>query len=197
MVIHAVQSKSSRRQVCFSLEFLVLTAARSGEVRLAEWSEIDWASATWSIPAARMKARREHRVPLADRALEVLKQALGLDGRDSGLVFPAGSSGKPLSNMTHVSLLRRLGIPAVSHGFRSSFKDWCVELTDTPWAVGEAALAHNVGNSTEAAYARSDLFERRRILMEAWAEYLGGGAGPEEASRCGWEVNNKSGVPGD
>ena len=179
--LNRVRGSTAGPATRLSLEFLVLTAARSGEVRLAEWSEIDWASATWSIPAARMKARREHRVPLTDRALEVLDQALGLDGRDSGLVFPAGSSGKPLSNMTHVALLRRLGIPAVSHGFRSSFKDWCIERTDTPWAVGEAALAHNVGNSTEAAYARSDLFERRRILMEAWAEYLAGGAGPEGA----------------
>ncbi len=158
-----------------SFEFLVLTAARSGEVRLAEWSEIDWESESWTVPPSRMKARREHRVPLAGQALEVLCQAEALDGQDSGLVFPGTRGGKPLSNMIHVSLLRRLGIAAVPHGFRSSFKDWCIERTDTPWAVGEAALAHNLGNSTETAYARSDLFDRRRRLMEAWAEFLAPG----------------------
>ena len=154
-----------------SFEFLVLTAARSNEARLAEWCEIDRESRTWTIPAARMKARREHRVPLAGRALEVLSEARDLKGQYSGLVFPA-RSGKPLSNMVYVALLRRLGIPAVAHGFRSSFKDWCIEQTDTPWVVGEAALAHTLGNSTEAAYARSDLFQRRRGLMHAWAEFL-------------------------
>ena len=123
-----------------------------------------------------MKARREHRVPLADRALEILTQARALDGQGSGLVFPAGRNGKPLSNMTHLALLRRLGIPAVPHGFRSSFKDWCMERTDIPWTVGEAALAHTLGNSTEAAYARSDLFDRRRGLMAAWAEFLASSA---------------------
>ena len=154
-----------------SFEFLVLTAARSSEVRLAEWSEIDLESRTWTIPDSRMKARREHRVPLAGRALDVLSEARDLDGEASGLVFP-GRSGKPLSNMVYVTLLRRLGIPAVAHGFRSSFKDWCIECTDTPWVVGEAALAHNLGNSTETAYARSDLFERRRGLMAEWADFL-------------------------
>ena len=86
------------------------------------------------------------------------------------MVFP-GRAGKPLSNMVYVTLLRRLEIPAVPHGFRSSFKDWCIECIDTPWVVGEAALAHNLGNSTETAYARSDLFDRRRVLMEAWADF--------------------------
>ena len=154
-----------------SFEFLVLTAARSSEVRLAEWAEIDWGSRTWTVPASRMKARREHRVPLAGRALEILSEVRDQGVWDGRLVFP-GRSGNPLSNMVYVSLLRRLDIPAVAHGFRSSFKDWCIEQTDTPWVVGEAALAHNLGNSTETAYARSDLFERRRGLMEEWAEFL-------------------------
>ena len=166
-----------------SFEFLVLTAARSSEVRLAEWSEIDWESRTWTVPASRMKARREHRVPLTGRTLEVLSEARTLYRETSGLVFPS-ASGKPLSNMVYVSLLRRLGIPAVAHGFRSSFKDWCIEQTDTPWVVGEAALAHNLGNSTETAYARSDLFERRRGLMEEWAEFL--------ASNSQGNVSNKA-----
>ena len=158
-----------------SFEFLVLAAARAGEVRLAEWTEIDWVSNTWTVPAIRMKGRREHRVPMADRALEILHRAQDLNGPGHRLIFPSARSGKELSNMAYSSLLHRLEIPAVPHGFRSSFKDWVIEQTNTPWAVGEAALAHNLGNSTETAYARSDLFERRRGLMEAWAKYLTGG----------------------
>ena len=118
-----------------------------------------------------MKTRRDHRVPLSKQALEVLEQARGLDN-GSGLVFPTVRAGGALSDMVFTALLRRLEIPAVAHGFRSSFKDWTLEQTDTPWAVGEAALAHQLGNATEAAYARSDLFERRRALMQQWADYL-------------------------
>ena len=176
VALEQVRESTAELETRLSLEFLVLTAARSSEVRLARWSEIHWESKTWSIPAERMKARREHRVPLADRALEILTQARALDGQGSELVFPAGRKGKPLSNVTHLALLRRLGIQAVPHGFRSSFKDWCMERTDIPWTVGEAALAHTLGNSTEAAYARSDLFDRRRGLMESWAEFLASGA---------------------
>ena len=153
-----------------SFEYLALTAARTGEVRHAHWGEIDWASRTWTIPAARMKAGKEHRVPLSNRALEVLWDVKALsDG--TGLIFP-GRGGKPLSKMTHLQILRRLGIKAVPHGFRSSFRDWAAEITDTPHAVMEAALAHVVPSATEAAYARSDLFDRRRKLMDQWAEYL-------------------------
>ena len=158
-----------------AFEFLVLNAARSGEVRLATWPEVDRKSKTWTVPAARMKARRDLRVPLPERALAILTRAHDLRVEGSDLVFP-GRGERPLSDMVHTTLLRRLGIPAVSHGFRSSFKDWCIECTDTPWAVGEAALAHTLGNSTEAAYARSDLFERRRVLMKAWAKYLDTGS---------------------
>ena len=121
-----------------------------------------------------MKARRKHRVPLSGRALEVLDEAKVLYRKGNVLVFPSPRQGQALSDMGHVALLRRLDIDAVPHGFRSSFRDWCIERTDAPWAVAEAALAHTVGNSTEAAYARSDLFERRRVLMEAWAGYLAG-----------------------
>ena len=156
-----------------SFQFLVLTAARSGEVRNATWSEIDWQAGTWTVPAERMKARREHRVPLSDQALKVLEEAKHLGSLDNDLVFPAGRRGVPLSDMTYTSMLRRLKIPAVAHGFRS-FRDWVIEQTDAPWAVGEAALAHNLGNSTEQAYARSDLFDKRRALMEAWAAYVTG-----------------------
>ena len=156
-----------------AFEFLVLTACRSGEVRGARWEEIDPGSATWTVPSLRTKAGREHRVPLSARALEVLDGARGLaDG--SGLAF-ASPTGKQLSDSTLSVLLRGLGIDAVAHGFRSSFRDWAAECTDTPHAVMEAALAHVVRDKAEAAYARSDLFERRRKLMEQWASYLAQG----------------------
>ena len=154
-----------------AFELLVLTAARSGEVRKATWDEFDLDGATWTVPAERMKANREHRVPLSKRALEVLAQAAGLsDG--SGLVFPGARKGRPLSHNTHSKLLRELGVGAVTHGFRSSFRDWAAEQTHTPHAVMEAALAHVVRNKAEAAYARSDLFEKRRALMQSWSQYL-------------------------
>ena len=154
-----------------ALEFLVLTAARSGEVRKATWDEIDLDGATWTVPAIRMKANREHRVPLSKRAVEVLAAAAGLnDG--SGLVFPGLRPGRPLSENTHAKLLRELGFDAVTHGFRSSFRDYAAEQTHTPHAVMEAALAHVVKNKAEAAYARSDLFAKRRALMQCWSDYL-------------------------
>ena len=162
-----------------AFEFLVLTASRSVEVRAAEWSEIDREAAAWEVPAARMKARRPHRVPLSGRAMEILGEASRFDGGQD-LVFPSARSGNAASPTTFIALIRRLGIPAVPHGFRSSFRDWVIEQTSTPWAVAEAALAHNVGNSTEAAYMRSDLFDQRRALMDAWAEYVDGGVVAEK-----------------
>ena len=121
-----------------------------------------------------MKARRGHRVPQTGRALEILSQARELDGQDSGLVFPAGRNARALSDMVYTALLRRLGIPAVPHGFRSSFKDWCMEIRggDDRWFLSEAALAHNLGDATQTAYARTDLLEPRRPLMDEWAEFL-------------------------
>ncbi len=153
-----------------AFEFLVLTAARSGEVRLATWDEIDLDAGVWAIPAARMKAKRDHRVPLSGRALAILHDVSRLsDG--TALVFRS-LRGKPLSAVTLPRLTKELGIAAVPHGFRSSFRDWAAEQTNTPREVVEAALAHTVQNPTEAAYARSDLFERRRRLMDEWAAYL-------------------------
>ena len=155
------------------LRFLTLTAVRSGEARGATWDEIDLEAATWTIPAKRMKADRVHRVPLSRQAMDVLAQADGL--RDKGPhVFPSPTRpGKPLSDMTLTKILRSTGLAseATVHGFRSSFRDWVIEQTSTPWAVGESALAHSIGNSTEQAYARSDLFNRRRELMQQWADY--------------------------
>ena len=155
-----------------SFEFLVLTAARSGEVRKSTWSEIDLGSATWTVPEERMKARREHRVPLSVRCLEILAEARELNGRDQDLIFP-GWSGKPLSDMTYGALLRREEVPAVAHGFRSSFKNWCMEASGIPdrQLVSELALAHDVGDETEKAYSTTDLLEERRPLMEAWAGF--------------------------
>ena len=153
-----------------AFEFMVLTASRSGEVRLADWEEIDRTTSTWTVPAVRMKARKEHRVPLSAQALRLLHRARGATG-GVGVIFHS-PAGKALHDSTISKLLRDNGIEAVPHGFRSSFRDWVIEQTDTSWAVGEAALAHTIGNSTEQAYARSDLFDRRRVLMQQWADYI-------------------------
>ena len=156
------------------LHFTILTAVRSGETRGANWSEIDLDAREWRIPATRMKAAVEHRVPLSDSALAVLEQALPLrDGSD--LVFPSPARrGRPLSDMALTKVLRDTGLSdrATVHGFRSSFRDWCAE-TGKPREIAEAALAHTVGG-VEGAYFRSDLFERRRRLMADWARYLNG-----------------------
>ena len=156
------------------LRFLVLTATRSGEARGATWDEIDLDGATWTIPASRMKAGVEHRVPLSDQVLEVLTLAHQLED-GSGFCFPSPlRPGRILSDMTLTKVLRSTGLAdrATVHGFRTSFKTWTMEQTDTPWAVGEAALAHLLGGSVEQAYARSDLFVRRRTLMQQWADYI-------------------------
>ena len=153
-------------KLCF--EFLTLAAARSGEVRAARWDEIDLVRRVWTVPAERMKTSREHRVPLSRRAIEILREADDLsDG--SGLVFPS-VTGKVLSDSTVSKLLRELGVEAVPHGFRSSFRDWCAE-SGQPREIAEAALAHTV-QGVEGAYFRSDLFERRRRVMDAWGDYI-------------------------
>ena len=164
-------SGSAQAAVKLAFEFLVLTAARSTEVRLATWDEMDTAEQVWTVSAERMKAKREHRVPLCARALEILAAARTLD-TGARLVFPM-PSGKAISMSTLPKMLDYHRIAAVPHGFRSSFRDWAAERTDHPREVIEAALAHVVQNKVEAAYARSDLFERRRRLMDDWAAYLG------------------------
>jgi integrase len=152
-----------------ALEFVILTAARSGEVRGAAWSEIDLQAAVWSVPAERMKSDRPHRVPLSDKALELLEALPRFEGVD--LVFP-GAKDKPLSDMTLTAALRRMKVQATAHGFRSTFRDWAAERTATPAEVAEMALAHAVGDATEAAYRRGDLFEKRRELMALWARFI-------------------------
>ena len=155
--------------VRLAFEFLVLTAARSGEVRHARWDEIDRDAAVWTVPAERMKNGREHRVPLSDRALEVLDEALELAAGD--WVFPS-PTGRAMLQKTLSELMRALRVDAVPHGFRSSFRDWAAECTDAPREVCELALAHVNGDRVEAAYRRSDLFDRRRVLMADWAAYV-------------------------
>ena len=164
----AVQASGAYPTTKLAFELLVFTATRSGEVRGMKWSEVD--GRTWSVPGERMKAGREHRVPLSDAALEVLDQARPYRDK-SGLVFPS-ARGRVMSDMTLSKLLKDRGVAAVPHGFRSSFRDWAAERTSTPHAVMEMALAHTIKDKAEAAYARSDLLDKRAVLMTAWARYL-------------------------
>jgi integrase len=152
-----------------ALEFTILTAARSGEVRGATWVEIDTEAKTWTIPGTRMKAGKEHRVPLSDEALALLTALPRMVGNE--LVFPAPRGGV-LSDMTLAAVLRRMKAPAVPHGFRSTFRDWAAERTAYPRDVAEMALAHAIGDKVEAAYRRGDLFEKRRLMMADWARFL-------------------------
>ena len=156
------------------LRFLVLTAARSGEAREATWEEIDEAAREWRIPAWRMKGGVQHRVPLSEAALTVLEQAASLRD-DSGLIFPSPvKPDRPLSDVTLIKVLRSVGFAenATVHGFRSTFRDWAAECTNAPHSVMELSLAHAAGSSVEQAYARSDLFAKRRKLMDQWADFL-------------------------
>ena len=168
--LEKVRGSNAQTSTKLAFEFLVLTAARSGEVRLMTWDEVDAGCGLWTVPASRMKAAREHRVPLSGRAKEVLAEAEKL--RENDFVFPS-ARGRRMSDNTLSKLLRDLGIEAVPHGFRSSFRDWCGE-SGRSREVAEAALAHTVRNKAEAAYARTDLLERRRELMEGWSDYLEG-----------------------
>jgi len=153
-----------------AIELLVLTATRSGEVRLADWNEIDLDAKNWTIPAQRMKMKEEHVIPLSNRSLDVLQEAKALG--DNGLIFPGMRSGRPMSDATMSKLVKELGYPVDIHGFRTSFRTWVQEQTNTAHEVAERALAHKITDKSEAAYARSDLFEKRRKLMDSWASYL-------------------------
>ena len=159
------------------LEFVILTACRSGEARNAEWSEIDMEAREWRIPASRMKSKREHRVPLSNVVLEVLERVYPLSGGE-GLVFPSPvRKGKPLSDMSLTKVLRDTGLSekCVVHGFRSSFRTWASENTNADHAVMELSLAHAVGSAVEQAYARSDLYAKRARLMDQWGRFVAGG----------------------
>lgn len=155
-------------QGAIALQFTILTAARSGQTRGATWSEIDFNDGTWLILKARMKAKRDHRVPLSAAALQILKAQPRF--ADTDLIFPS-SKGKMLSDATISAVLKRMKVNAVPHGFRSTFKDWCSELTNYPREVSEMALAHTVGDKVEEAYRRGDLYMKRLQVMEDWAEF--------------------------
>ena len=174
-VLKAIESSGASTVVRLALQFLIFTAARSGEVRGAVWSEIEMDRQVWKIPGKRMKAGAEHRVPLSGRAMEIIDRTRALGDR-SEFVFPSPvRQDRPISDATLSKLLRTTGLAgqATVHGFRSSFRDWCAD-TGQPRELAEAALAHTVGG-VEGAYFRSDLFERRRKLMDAWAQYLTAG----------------------
>jgi integrase len=156
-----------------ALQFAILTAARSGEVRGATWSEVDLDAKEWVVPAERMKAGKEHRVPLSTAAVELLKALPRMEGTD--LVFPS-SDKAVLSDMTLLAVMRRMKVDAVPHGFRSTFKDWATERANFPREVVEMALAHAIGDKVEAAYRRGDLLEKRRQLMAEWARFVSTGA---------------------
>ena len=152
-----------------ALEYAILTAARSGEVRGAAWAEIDLGAKVWVIPGSRMKAGKEHRVPLSEAALAVVLKAPRMAGCD--FVFPSSRNG-PLSDATLSATMKRMGVDAVPHGVaRSSFRDWCAERTNYPRDVAEMALAHSIGDKVEAAYRRGDLFEKRRLMMQDWGAF--------------------------
>lgn len=167
----ALDSVSAR-----ALEFAILTAARSGEVIGATWAEVDLAAAIWTVPASRMKAGTEHRVPLSPRAVAILGEVKALNTREraDAPLFPNGR-GNQLSNMAMLMVLRRLDLTETAHGFRSTFRDWAAEQTAYPHEVCEMALAHTIGNKAEAAYRRGDLFDKRRRLMFDWATYCASG----------------------
>lgn len=160
-----------------ALKFLILTATRSSEVYFSVWDEIDFGSATWTIPEERMKAGREHRVPLSRQAMEILNAIPRVAG--TPYIFPGARAGRPLSNMAMVTMMRKMGFGSggergdyVPHGFRSSFRDWAGEVSSYPSDVAEMALAHTIKNKVEAAYRRGDLFEKRMRMMQDWADYI-------------------------
>lgn len=163
-----------------ALEFAILTAARSGEVRGALWCEVDLEKATWTIPPDRMKAHREHVIPLSGPAIRVLRRCAELRCADELLIFPGSRPKQPMSDMTLTKLLREMKLTCTAHGFRSSFRDWASEETDIQSEVAEASLAHAIKDKTEAAYRRGNLFEKRRRLMTDWCAYCSSQLAPAE-----------------
>jgi integrase len=166
-----LRASDSGEVVRLAFEFLILTASRTGEVLGAQWDEISLAEKVWTVPADRMKAGRQHRVPLSSHALDILARAEELRG-GSDHAFPGRSGTKPLSNIVFLMTIRRMGLNITAHGFRSSFRDWAAEQTNFPREVCEMALAHMVENRVEAAYRRGDLFSKRCELMQAWARFV-------------------------
>lgn len=166
----SLRGVDAAESVRLAFELLILTATRTSEILEATWSEIDERNHIWTIPPERMKATREHRVPLSPHCIDILKSARQLSG-DSLFVFPGRSADKPLSNMAFLMVLRRMNLKVTAHGFRSSFRDWTSEQTGFPRDVCEMALAHSIKDKVEAAYRRGDLFDKRRELMTAWSVF--------------------------
>ena len=167
--IETVSRSSAGLSTKLGLEFLILTATRSGEVRNAIWNEID--GSLWTIPAERMKAGVAHRIPLPTRCIEILAEAKTIS-QGSGFIFEGTKPNKPLSENTFNKLMKELGLEVHAHGFRTSFQTWTQEKTNYPREIAEAALAHSLRDKAEAAYARSDLLEKRAEMMEAWAQFI-------------------------
>lgn len=165
-----------------ALELLILTATRSGEVRGARWDELNENCTVWTIPAERMKAGKAHSIPLSPHAVALFRQASRFRIATCDLVFPGQSGKAPISDMTLLQLLRGMNVTATAHGFRSSFRDWVADQTDFPREVAEAALAHTLENKVEAAYRRTDFFEKRKALMEEWGQYCHGQIGAAQAA---------------
>lgn len=169
MAAFMAQLRKQAGMAAKALELAILCASRSGEVRGATWGEFDLHAGIWTIPAERMKAKIQHRVPLSEQAMRILRE-YSSQAKPGDLLFPA-ASGKALSDVTLAALTRRIGIDAVPHGFRSTFRDWCAERTNFPRELAEQALAHKLENKVEAAYLRSDRLEKRRALMQGWADH--------------------------
>ena len=169
-----------------ALEFLILTATRTGEVLGAKWREIDEPGQIWTIPGDRMKAARAHRVPLSGRSMNILERAQLL-GAGNEFIFPGRAISRPMSNMVFLMTMRRMDVPFTSHGFRSSFRDWAAECTNYSREICEMALAHTVSNKVEAAYRRGDLFDRRRALMDDWSSFL---------AHVGWRPSDRVATAG-
>lgn len=164
-VLHGCAGMAAR-----GLEFLILNCNRSSEVRGATWEEIDFAKRIWTIPAERMKAKKEHRIPLSDASMRLLHELPRFD--DTALVFPSTLRKGEMSDMTMTSVLRRMGRSNITvHGFRSTFRDWAAEVTTYPSEMAEIALAHRVGSKVELAYRRGDMIEKRRQMMDEWASF--------------------------
>lgn len=169
--ITTLRASSSSETTKLAFEFLILTACRTSEVLLARWDEIDEKENLWTIPAARMKAKRIHRVPLSTGGMKIVKKARELAGH-SKFMFPGQSEDKPLSNMVFLMALKRMKLEVTVHGFRSAFRDWASETTTYPREIAEMALAHTIENKVEAAYRRGDLLQKRRQMMEEWATFV-------------------------
>jgi integrase len=161
-----------------ALEFTILTAARTIETLGAQWSEIDFAASVWQVPGERMKAGKEHRVPLTAEALAILGDVPRLQGNP--FIFPGAKKGRGLSNLAMLMTLRRIRPGLTVHGFRSSFRDWAAESTGFAREIAEASLAHTIGNAVERSYRRGDFFAKRAKLMEAWSSYCGRGQSAAE-----------------